>query len=213
MKALAAVMAAVCVCGASIHADDPETFTASVHLLIDQSLASRLNPGELEYEAENVWSPYGVRLAWVAAPGPGEAAPAYPLEAMIERRLKGPIMPDWAAVVGRAHVGPHSPSTLTIRISFDATEHMLSQRTGTGMSSLPIVLERDLARALGRVLAHEIGHVLLAKTSHDDNGLMRAVFTPDDLARPDRTPFRLTCANLAQLHRRVRALRAGNADR
>ena len=62
------------------------------------------------------------------------------------------------------------------------------------------------ARALGRVLAHEIGHVLLSAPYHDEAGLMRAVFRPDELAGPDRAPFRLTCGGIGRLRSRVRML-------
>jgi hypothetical protein len=41
-----------------------------------------------------------------------------------------------------------------------------------------------LARALGRALAHEIGHYLLGNTGHNGSGLMRAQLTPQELLEP-----------------------------
>ncbi len=45
-----------------------------------------------------------------------------------------------------------------------------------------------LSRATGRVVAHELGHVLLRAPGHDRTGLMREAFSRDDLhdARPRR---------------------------
>jgi hypothetical protein len=78
------------------------------------------------------------------------------------------------------------------------------------------VLDRELATALGRVLAHEIGHVILDVSDHEREGLMRAAFPPTELAEPDRTPYRLTCSGASRLAARLRALTGHlqrNADR
>jgi hypothetical protein len=63
-----------------------------------------------------------------------------------------------------------------------------------------------MGRALGRVLAHEIGHVLLAVRQHDRSGLMRAVFTPAELGAPDREAFRLTSDDLGRLRSRIQVM-------
>jgi hypothetical protein len=93
-----------------------------------------------------------------------------------------------------------------IRVSFDATERMLLRRSASG----PFVGDRDMGRALGRVLAHEIGHVLLAVRQHDRAGLMRAVFTPAELAAPDRDSFRLTTDDLGRLRSRIQVMTEGH---
>jgi hypothetical protein len=41
----------------------------------------------------------------------------------------------------------------------------------------------DPGRLTGRVIAHEIGHLLLGSTAHSPSGLMREVWTDDELAR------------------------------
>ena len=51
--------------------------------------------------------------------------------------------------------------------------------------------ERIVGRAIGRVLAHEIGHVLLRSKGHADRGLMRAVQRADELVHPARNRYRL----------------------
>lgn len=47
------------------------------------------------------------------------------------------------------------------------------------------------ARATGRVLAHELGHVLLAEPGHTRGGLMRRGFTPIELTATSVAPFTL----------------------
>ena len=74
----------------------------------------------------------------------------------------------------------------------------------------PAVLERRMrANAIGRALAHEIGHYLLRSAAHAPRGLMRAAFKPQDFAEPDNNRFRLLPAQVDQVRARwVAPLRA-----
>ncbi len=49
----------------------------------------------------------------------------------------------------------------------------------------------DLALLLGRAIAHEVGHLILRTNAHADEGLMRAIWTEQELARnaPDDWVF------------------------
>jgi len=112
----------------------------------------------------------------------------------------------WKPVLGRAFVTLGEPSGRPIRVSFEATETLLAHRTSSATSSVRIVHDRELARALGRVLAHEIGHVLLGAPYHDEVGLMRPTFYPNELVDPDRARFRLTCFGIDRLTNRIRTM-------
>jgi hypothetical protein len=204
LKALAVCLGAVCVCAAAeINADDCEPFVVNVYLQVDRSIRSRVIPADLKNETEALWRPYGVRLEWTdSAPGAASSGPS--LEVILERRIiDEPGLPKWATVLGLASVRRNGPSSRPIRVSLDATESVLALRTISRTSSGRVVHEHDLGRALGRVLAHEIGHSLLGAPYHDDVGLMRAMFRPDELAESDRAPFRLTCVGVARLRGRI----------
>ena len=56
--------------------------------------------------------------------------------------------------------------------------------------ALPDVDDRVYARAVGRVLAHELGHVLLRLNGHRDRGLMRSAFSHRSLTAGGRRAFR-----------------------
>ncbi len=58
-------------------------------------------------------------------------------------------------------------------------------------TELPDVDDRVYARALGRVLAHELGHLLLRLNGHRDRGLMRSTFSHRSLIARGRGAFRL----------------------
>ena len=71
-------------------------------------------------------------------------------------------------------------------------------------SEMPL-LEREtyLGRALGRALAHELGHYLLADKTHTTTGLMKANFSAAEFFTPDRSRFTLTAAQQAIVAARV----------
>lgn len=58
------------------------------------------------------------------------------------------------------------------------------------------VSDTVLARALGRVLAHELGHFLLRLNGHRDDGLMRASFSQSSLTSKRNRAFRFSTEDL-----------------
>jgi hypothetical protein len=55
----------------------------------------------------------------------------------------------------------------------------------------PARREQVVGRALGRVIAHEIGHFVLRTRDHTSSGLMRPVLGADELVATDRGRFAL----------------------
>jgi len=71
--------------------------------------------------------------------------------------------------------------------------------------------DRLLPHILGRVMAHEITHLLLGWDSHADSGLMRGQWTGDDLRFDSTTCLGLTADARQQL--RARSVSDGVAKR
>jgi len=179
-------------------------FDIQIHLQIDQSIATRVHVLELQDEAEQIWQPYGVRITWSDSVAQREP---FPLTAVLGWRFDRAGAPSGPMVLGRAVIGPSDPPTRPIRISFQATEATLALRRNAWTSVAGRLHDREMARALGRVLAHEVGHVLLALRVHEQTGLMREFFTPEDLARADRSAFALTPHSERRLRTRVETLK------
>ncbi|HXV62402.1 MAG TPA: hypothetical protein VEK15_17005, partial [Vicinamibacteria bacterium] len=66
-------------------------------------------------------------------------------------------------------------------------------------AELPDVDERVLARALGRVLAHELGHLFLRLNGHREDGLMRGAFSHRSLTSRSRRGFLLSKRDMERL--------------
>jgi hypothetical protein len=67
----------------------------------------------------------------------------------------------------------------------------------------PDLRDRIIGRALGRVIAHEIGHYLLGTRTHSSSGLMRSVQTFGELFAVPHTGFLLSRGDERRLARRV----------
>lgn len=145
-----------------------------------------------------------MQLEWPDARAADTGANGFALDVSLEPRIEQNEQRPWTTVLGSARIDLDSPGRQPIRVSVDATEGLLNLRRGLGIAGF--VTDRELARGLGRVLAHEIGHVLLGAPYHDDAGLMRAVFLPNELGHPDRALFRLTCTDVARLSARLHVL-------
>lgn len=61
----------------------------------------------------------------------------------------------------------------------------------------------DTASLLGRAIAHELGHLLLATHAHSATGLMRATWSSSDIRRNDGGDWVLTPKEAAAIRRRL----------
>jgi hypothetical protein len=206
-------VAAVCVSGvAAAQAHHERPFVVAVRLQIDRPALSNFLVTELEIEATRVWTPYGVLIEWTDAGADTAPESDLTVDAILTERIDDARSTTWSAVLGRTFLDQRSPRPLPIHLSFDATERMLALRPYSRTSTVIVVHEREMARALGRVFAHELGHVLLDVVGHDETGLMRPVFRPEELAEANRRPFRLACGSAGLLGERLRALTSPNRE-
>ena len=100
-----------------------------------------------------------------------------------------------------ARVGP-----VPIRVDYAAIDRLLGLLPAATLGHVvgrQQLAPSDVGRALGRVLAHEIGHVLLDGSGHRRSGLMRASFVPSELVDYRRRAYRLSSAEVARLAERA----------
>jgi hypothetical protein len=139
-------------------------------------------------EAERIWRREGVRLTW---PNANDEASA-PLRVLVIARREALNRGDRE----RWPVGELVPQTgqraLAIA-SIAGAERVLVEAGGRRLMLLdnPEFDEYRLGVVLGRAVAHEIGHYLLATATHADRGLMRAAIDAREFADPGARTFAL----------------------
>ena len=165
-------------------------------------------------EAEAIWRTAGVTFSWRRTP-----------RAIAPSTLttdSGPFVPDTLRLTigadrggvrdGRMPLGWIVFDTATapqqdIYLSHSNARELLENAAGVvGVADQMPRAQRDtlLARALGRALAHELGHYLLASKAHTERGLMKAILTAVELFGPDASAFRLEPAQRRTVAARLR---------
>ena len=166
-------------------------------------------------EASTIWQPYGVRIQWSTegqsvAPNSADCAARHgPFAAFIVRRSARSTSGN--AVLGNTWLTPGAIDHAPIYIDQSATERVLESLASEDLARLvghQFIAPSDVGRALGRVLAHEIGHVILAARFHETRGLMRPVFLATDLVTYNRQSYGLSDAELTRLRGRALTLNA-----
>jgi hypothetical protein len=96
-----------------------------------------------------------------------------------------------------------------IYVSFANAVRLLNESAGVvgHVDAMPLLMrETLLARALGRALAHEIGHYLLGSKSHSAHGLMMAVHTAAELFGSARQRFAIPPAEQQRMVARLASI-------
>jgi hypothetical protein len=142
-------------------------------------------------EAERIWRAEGVQLLWIDSTQPSAVRIVV---------LHGP-RPIRSAPYALASF---DKSRAEIVAMLNATQQVIQEWLRTGENGPTIRLEHALGLALGRVIAHEIGHHLLGN-EHAPRGLMRAVFDARTLVDPRASAnFALDERSRARLRERLR---------
>jgi hypothetical protein len=187
----------------------PVTITVSASSAVPPALVKRV----LE-ETDAVWRAAGFSLVWrresAAARARVDAGPclAPGLRVTIgsgraadaERRYENTMALGWI-------VFDDGLPDSEIYLSYDnADAYMASARAVVGLVDRMPIAERDLllGRAMGRALAHEIGHFLLASKVHTPRGLMMATHTASDFFGYERSAFALDAAQRQAVAARLR---------
>lgn len=150
----------------------------------------------LQEEATRIWIRHGVALSW-KQPVPATCRNVVSIvfdERELWKLAGGSIDTALARTVflGRSQ---------TIYVSVPRAFAMLSQLNMQRFTTLVSSSERDIhgGTLLGRVVAHELGHVLLTTLAHSDKGLMRPVFGLHDVLSNDEETTSLSVHETTRL--------------
>ena len=148
-------------------------------------LRAALNVAEVTFAAASV------DVVWKVC-GPAECqTPPSPAERLV-RLVRSPKV---EAVTPVASVTPSSTRR----------EAPVYWRRFTSTASLDLVrrLDIDHPTLLGRTIAHEIGHLLLATNTHGTSGLMRELWSPDELLASRADDWALRPVEAAAIRQRL----------
>jgi hypothetical protein len=184
----------VAVSGIRVTAQQPAQLT--VRLSIDQDGGlSDTQLGLVVDEVRAIWSEVGVA---VVSGRYGEGSPADGASISLRiLRLAAPIRDGgerilaWVTPTASGRAAP----LLFVSLPGVTDAVMGTEALGRSVSKLTHTLQdRLIARAIGRVTAHELGHYLL-QNAHQDRGLMRPAYTSSDLVGGWIDPFRVLPAD------------------
>jgi hypothetical protein len=163
-------------------------------------------------EAQAIWRPLGVSIVWERAQDNAPTAgsldrfdgrapqPGVDLTVTFEQ---GPVRsPEGFATLGWIRFTSADTPEPHIHLSRANAEDLMG-RTASFRDGPALFHDRLLSRALGRALAHELGHYLLKSRTHSAAGLMRAVRRSSEFFEPDRVGFALTPEERAWLANRL----------
>jgi hypothetical protein len=177
----------------------PATVTVQLAVRDDQRASRRIREIAIA-EASAIWSEYGVTLVR----GDSDAPATFMIDVAIESTGAPTPSGDGPRVLGQMRPAAAASEPDHILVSLHEVRSLLKWQA----ADQPLLPDEIAARALGRVLAHEVGHVLLGP-QHDASGLMQPVFASSDLAAWERTRFRLTKNGIDRLKRRAGELAQG----
>jgi hypothetical protein len=103
---------------------------------------------------------------------------------------------------------PNTPEQ-EIYVSYTNVTSLLLQSSrvvGTVQNMPTLQRETLMGRAMGRTLAHELGHYLSASKVHAPRGLMMAVHTAAEFFGPDRERFSLAAAERQRIVARITSI-------
>jgi hypothetical protein len=112
-------------------------------------------------------------------------------DAIVARTLSGPRESS-AFVLGEAFIDTGVGAGVVATIYADRVEQMAE------------LTETDAVVLLGRAIAHELGHLLLATNAHSQSGLMRARWSPSDIRGNQAADWMLTRRDAEAIRRRLR---------
>ena len=164
--------------------------TTSVPLHVLLTLASNLplmTRQALISEAERIWRHEQVTIEWTRPGHTVEHADA-PLRVLVVARPQVARAPgDWPV----AELFPDAAPRALAVASIDSAQRVVDEASRVSAADARAPRDHRLGLVLGRAVAHEIGHFLLATHTHAESGLMRASIDAREFAAVSGEAFRL----------------------
>ena len=138
-------------------------------------------------ETDTIWRYSGFTFAWQLAPREAAAALHVVIGHDTHKAGDGSLALGWIAF---SDAKPEQE----LYISYDNAYRLMTESPGVvGIPDRMPKLEREvlIARAMGRALAHEMGHYLLSSKAHTLTGLMRARIAAAEFFGNDNRQFKL----------------------
>lgn len=157
----------------------------------------------MQDETAAIWRAYGIRVLWAGPSADGCSSVAGVFDALVDDRSSPAAAP---VTLGSTHVVSPRTGRVPIQIHRMATAGLIASLRVAELMRLaghPIPYSEDIGRALGRVLAHEIGHVLLGTGEHRPTGLMRATIPTRELVDRTRRSCWLSDEDVRRLRERT----------
>ena len=173
-------------------------------LVIDVIAASDISPSLVDRvlaEAGNIWRAAGLTIIWKQD---GRVSSA--LRVTIGHWSNRVRRDDTLLPLGWIVFDDDGAPQHAIYVSYANANLLMDQARGTPNAGEKIPrAERDtlLGRAMGRALAHELGHYLLASKEHSVKGLMRAKRTAAEFFSIDKSRFDLDAGQRAAVAARL----------
>jgi len=166
-----------------------------VDLTIDRGTTSlRLMNAALR-EAAAIWAPYDIDVT-AADCSRDPRAHSIPMHVVV-RSHHGPDTHE--GTIGSIAFAADTPLP-DVSLYVDDVDALLAATLGEEVHGWPVAQRDEVeARALGRALAHEIGHYLLRTREHARSGLMRANHEMPSLIAPERRQFSLSAPEVVRL--------------
>lgn len=163
------------------------TVALTVNVISATDISSTVVSRALD-ETNSIWRAAGVEFVWKRGPEPFTPAA---LTVVIGHDVRA--VREGALALGWIYFDESNPGQ-RLYISYANVQQLMRESVGVigPMDHMPI-FEREvlMARAIGRALAHELGHYFLASKEHTKNGLMKAHRTAVEFFSPDYRPFKL----------------------
>jgi hypothetical protein len=170
-------------------------------------VGSDVPPSALERalaEADRLFGEGGIRFRW--RPSPGASLPAAPVSIVVLPRPSEPVISGCSRNLHDHRLGHTYLGARRVTLW---TEQVARAVAGSwDRKDVPRVDEKALGTALGRVLAHELGHLFLRLNGHRENGLMKPSFSQRALVGKSDRAFRLSEEDLERVRAAITRLQA-----